>query len=136
MIKILLLLVLPLSYVLAQIVNYEPWEPGEVAIKLLQEKQEENQFFVTSFLDYFVLNFISFYQNSLANNSVSRCPFEISCSRLATLAIKKYGILGYAIFIDRFFYRENLSAYSLYIKKEIKNGIIKLDDKIYLYPFH
>ncbi|MFN6991869.1 MAG: membrane protein insertion efficiency factor YidD, partial [Fervidobacterium sp.] len=86
-------------------------------------------------VDYFLLNAISYYQRSISEKSVSRCPFEISCSQFATIAIEKYGLLGFIIFIDRYFYRENVSAFSLYNKKETKNGIIKLDDKIYLFPF-
>jgi hypothetical protein len=86
-------------------------------------------------IDQFILTAISYYQHSISNKSVSRCPFEISCSRFTAIAIKQYGIFGITLFIDRYFYRENSSAYSLYSRKETKNGFVKLDDKIYLQPF-
>lgn len=132
MLILFLLLALPLSS-LSQVVEDEPWEPGEETVLLFQRELKPP--LVTSPLDYLMLRAISYYQRSLSGKSVSRCPFEISCSQFAAIAIRKYGLLGYAIFIDRYFYRENPSIYSLYIKKVTKNGVVKLDDKIYLFPF-
>jgi len=134
MLKTFLLLALSVTIALSQNVTDEPFEPKEGMTYLLQKDYIYNK--PTTLLDYLFLTAISFYRNSISEKSISRCPFEISCSRFAEIAIKKYGLLGYAIFIDRFFYRENISAFSLYTKKQLPNGLIKLDDKIFLEIFH
>lgn len=133
MYKIFLLLALSQITLYSQTSILEPWEPGEGMINLLQKGNSVRQ--PHSPLDYISLVAISFYQSSVSDKSVSRCPFEISCSRFAVKAIEKYSLLGYPIFIDRYFFRENASAFSLYTKKLTNNGIVKLDDKIYLSIF-
>ncbi len=139
MFRLPLLVVICLVSVLSvssQTVETDPWEPGEGNIILLENKDEFQEIVLpTLVLNHLALTAISYYQRSIASKSISRCPFEISCSQFAIIAIKKYGLLGYAIFIDRYFYRENISSYSLYIKKETKDWVIKLDDEIYLSPF-
>lgn len=76
---------------------------------------------------------ITFYQNDISIESISRCPFVISCSSFCKEAINKYGLLGLAMFIDRYFYRENIDAFSHYNLIQTNYGVLKLDDKIYLF---
>jgi len=133
MYKIFLLLALSEVTLYSQTSMPEPWESGEGIPNLLQKKYDVQQ--PHSPLDYISTVAISFYQSSISDKSVSRCPFEISCSRFARTAIEKYSLLGYAIFVDRYFFRENAGAFSLYTKKLTANGIVKLDDKIYLSIF-
>ena len=78
---------------------------------------------------------IQFYQKKIGPNSISRCPFHISCSNYAQQAIKKYGlVLGISVFIDRYFYREHPGSFWHYGLKESENGVLKLDDSFFLYP--
>lgn len=78
---------------------------------------------------------IQFYQKKIGPNSISRCPFHISCSSYARQAIEKYGlILGVSAFIDRYFYRENTSSFWHYGLRESGEGVLKLDDSFFLYP--
>ncbi len=48
------------------------------------------------------------YQSIIGSKTIHRCPFEISCSHFLTISIKNHGtIKGTALFLDRYFYREN-----------------------------
>ena len=77
---------------------------------------------------------IGFYQNKISTRSISRCPFCISCSNYAYLAINKYGLLlGICFFIDRNFYRENIASFYHYELRENDYGVLKLDDSFYLF---
>lgn len=76
---------------------------------------------------------ISLYQKDISIQSVSRCPFEISCSHFAKRSISEYGIIGVAMFVDRYFYRENIESFINYKLIKTKSGILKLDDKLYLF---
>jgi hypothetical protein len=76
---------------------------------------------------------ISFYQKEISTGSVSRCPFTISCSVFCQRAINRYGIFGIPLFIDRYFYRENIDSFSHYKLIQIKNGVLKLDDELFLF---
>jgi hypothetical protein len=76
---------------------------------------------------------ISFYQKDISVGSISRCPFSISCSSYFRKAVEKYGFVGLALFIDRYFYRENVEAFSHYKLIQTRLGIIKLDDEMYLF---
>lgn len=77
---------------------------------------------------------IKFYERKISTQSISRCPFYISCSEYAYQALRKHGlILGICFFIDRHFYRENATAYFHYELRETKTGVLKLDDSFYLY---
>lgn len=76
---------------------------------------------------------IEFYQSKISAQSVSRCPFYISCSNYARQAIAKYGlIVGISVFIDRNFYREHVACYRYYELRETSLGTLKLDDSYYL----
>jgi len=76
---------------------------------------------------------IGFYQNNISTRSISRCPFYISCSNYAYLAINKYGLLpGICFFIDRNFYRENIASFYYYELRENDYEILKLDDSFYI----
>ncbi len=48
------------------------------------------------------------YQSIIGSKTIHRCPFEISCSHFLTISIKNHGtIKGTALFLDRYFFREN-----------------------------
>jgi len=74
---------------------------------------------------------IHLYQNHAAPNSISRCPFVISCSHFADRALEKYNLLGIPVFIDRFFYRENNELFGRYPKVLLKNKP-RYNDSFYL----
>jgi len=51
---------------------------------------------------------VSLYQSKAGVNSINRCPFSVSCSNYLVQSINDKGfLLGLALFIDRYFYREN-----------------------------
>ena len=80
------------------------------------------------------IDLIRFYQANIGPNSVSRCPFLISCSNFALQAIEKYGFLpGILLFIDRIYYRENPHAAFYYPKRRNNQNYLKLDDSFFLY---
>jgi Putative membrane protein insertion efficiency factor len=76
---------------------------------------------------------ISFYQKDISSQSVSRCPFFISCSAFCRKAIHQHGLLGIAMFIDRYFYRENSEIYLHYKLLQTHQGTLKLDDELFLF---
>lgn len=83
----------------------------------------------TNPISIIVENIVHFYQTNIGKHSVSRCPFTISCSNFLLRAIKKEGaIKGTALFIDRYYYRENQFLYSKY--KLIINEKYLYDDSI------
>jgi hypothetical protein len=128
--KTFLLLALSGLSLFSQTAGEDAWEPGEGKINLLRPQEVVRA--PSSLPDMILLPAISLYRSSLSGRSVSRCPFEISCSRFASMAIERHGFLGYLIFMDRYFYRENAAAFSLYTRKSTPNNTIKLDDKIFL----
>lgn len=78
-------------------------------------------------------NLIRFYQKKISVKSISRCPFDISCSRFALKAIERYGLfIGILFFIDRNFYREHKFAFLYYPLIENEDFILLLDDHFYL----
>ena len=80
---------------------------------------------------------IGFYQKEIGPQSVSRCPFYISCSEFARRAILRHGfVLGLALYIDRNLYRENSTTHWYYPYRETGAGVLKLDDGFYLYGPH
>ena len=132
--RMFLLLVLLAVPAAAQQSEPDAWEPGEGTVRLLHPHPETDGR-VPSTLDLFSIAAISYYQQNISRASVSRCPFDISCSRFAVTAIRRYGVLGYAMFIDRYFYRENAGAFSAYTRRIGPNGIVKLDDQPFLTLF-
>ncbi|MBC8549262.1 MAG: membrane protein insertion efficiency factor YidD [Candidatus Brocadiales bacterium] len=70
----------------------------------------------------------SFYQGRIGAKTIHRCPFNVSCSQYAKVSIKKYGwIKGLALFLDRYFYRENISISKKYPKVYKENRIVYED---------
>lgn len=69
---------------------------------------------------------IQLYQREIGDNTIHRCPFKTSCSSFLEESVTKYGRLkGFALFIDRYFYRENIA-----IKKQY-NSIISGNRVLY-----
>ena len=83
------------------------------------------------------LSLIQWYQRKIATRSVSRCPFAISCSHYAALAVQRHGLLGAAcLFIDRNLYRENPGMGARYPLVEQADGTLKLDDRFFITGGH
>lgn len=132
--KIFLLALLLHSFCQSQVqldVIAEPWEPGEENIFEISQINQHPP--TTNFIFELLDNSISFYQKNIAQRSIHRCPFKISCSAFAKTAISQYGIVGLAMFLDRYYFRENKLAFIYYKRVEEKNGILKLDDSPFLF---
>jgi hypothetical protein len=109
----------------------ECWE--EEDIKPIYSKLDTSDQFIIKPGRLAAKRLIGYYQGNISPNSISRCPFFISCSNYAGLAVQKYGLLlGVAYFIDRNFYRENIASMKYYSFRENKSGNLKLDDSFYL----
>lgn len=109
----------------------QPWEPED--IKPIYEFNAEMEFKISPFA-ILADNLITYYQKKISPNSISRCPFYISCSNFADQAIDKFGLpMGILLFIDRNFYRENIAAFKHYELREDGSGRLRLDDSFYIY---
>jgi len=108
----------------------DAWEPEEGLLKLSSAKLPEPTFF--SFFTTASHSLISYYQTNISTNSISRCPYKISCSHFAQQAIQQYNVFGICVFIDRYFYRENGEMYAHYKLLQTENGALKLDDAFFL----
>lgn len=104
------------------------WEPGEGRPSGSAHKSFSTVSVITGFAD----NLIKVYQTDISRNSISRCPFKISCSNFAREAISRYGLVGFLMFIDRYYYRENMQSFSLYPLVDVGEGTLKLDDSFYM----
>lgn len=112
-------------------IELSPWEVEDVVPIHSAFKITRHQ--TTSVPTLLALELIEFYQQEVSPQSVSRCPFFISCSDYACQSIRKYGpVLGVCFFIDRHFYRENVASYLHYDLRETEQGVLKLDDSFYL----
>ncbi|MBN1410261.1 MAG: membrane protein insertion efficiency factor YidD [Spirochaetales bacterium] len=108
----------------------EGWEPDEVEQKTVLRKDESIEKDLNESL---AVSFIRFYQENINPNSITRCPFYISCSNFALQAIQKYGFIpGVILFIDRIYYRENSEAFKHYPKKRNDEFYLKLNDSFFL----
>lgn len=108
-----------------------PWEPEDIrpVSEVIQAKKVKRLYKNRSV----VLGLIHYYQKKISIHSISRCPFKTSCSHFAEQAIRRNGLLkGTALFIDRYFFRENISAYQNYPFFETRKGRLKLNDDFYL----
>ena len=133
--KLLLsVLLLPISILFAQdnYIETSAWEPED--LKPTYSTLDTSDEYIKSPGILFANKLIKLYQHKISTNSISRCPFYISCSNYAYLSINKYGLLkGICLFIDRHFYRENLYCFYYYGLREIEAGILKVDDSFYLF---
>lgn len=105
------------------------WEPSDVhpiGSRLLPVP-------VTGLSQDIALGLIHFYQARISPASISRCPFSVSCSNFASRAISRKGLaLGLVMFIDRYYYRENATAFGTYDLVTADDGILRIDDGVYL----
>lgn len=83
-----------------------------------------------------VLSLLNIYQTSISSKSISRCPFETSCSQLFKTDLNQNGLCFALIrFIDRNQFRENPGIYKLYpYRFDIKRNKIIYNDNLYLFP--
>ncbi len=80
----------------------------------------------------FALRIIDYYQNQINPKSISRCPFDLSCSNYTAFSIQRYGFWGGAIrFIDRSQFREHQYSSLYYPLAVNSDGLLKLDDGYY-----
>ncbi len=79
-------------------------------------------------LNELVLGGIRFYQVKIGTNSVSRCPYVVSCSAFAKQSFTELGFFGLPAFLDRFFYRENPDTFVKYPRYVMPDGVIRYDD--------
>ena len=105
----------------------DAWEVMDKTPSRTEHIQQE------SLLVLLVNKAINFYQSDISTQSVSRCPFKTSCSNFAKIAVSRYGIFGLAMFIDRYYYRENIESFRHYRLVKNNNGVLKLDDDMFLY---
>ncbi len=77
-------------------------------------------------------NLVKIYKRDVSVNSISRCPFEVSCSNFARDAIARHGLIGFLMFIDRYYYRENVDSFYEYPLVDTGDGVLKLDDNFFL----
>ena len=108
----------------------DAWEPDATGKGFAPKRAEEPE----SAMDVWLAKaLIRFYQTDIGPNSISRCPFLVSCSNFAMQAIEKYGFFpGILLFIDRIYYRENSAAYLFYPKKRNSGLFLRLDDRYFL----
>mgnify|MGYP005874148303 CR=1 FL=1 len=105
-----------------------PWEWEDIP---QEPRHTQNQ--PTSLLPNFLLSSIEVYQTAIATQSISRCPFQVSCSVYATQAIQRYGVvIGLALFIDRNLYRENRGMGRYYSRRVSADLQLHYDDRFYL----
>jgi hypothetical protein len=71
---------------------------------------------------------IRFYQVKIGPNSISRCPYVVSCSAFAYDQVYRLGFFGIPAIIDRMYYRENADTFNKYPKYVLPSGLIKHDD--------
>jgi putative component of membrane protein insertase Oxa1/YidC/SpoIIIJ protein YidD len=108
----------------------DPWEPDALAVNPAKARSVDAEIPVDADL---AVRLIRFYQTDININSISRCPFAISCSNFAMQAIRKYGFgIGILIFIDRICFRENQAAYLYYPIKRNERNQSRLDDTYFL----
>lgn len=103
----------------------EPFEPDDdLEVESLLERPPRYRP-VTETL----LALVSLYREEIGPRSVSRCPFVVSCSTLAKEELEEKGILGLFVFMDRYFYRENIGARRHYPLRPSNDGRLLLDDQ-------
>jgi len=131
---LLLFILLPSSILSAQdeYAETSSWEPDDLTptYSVLDTSNK----YIQSPAILFANKLIKLYQQKISPNSISRCPFYISCSNFAYHSIHKYGLVkGICLFIDRHFYREHPYSFYYYGLREIEAGILKIDDSFYLF---
>jgi putative component of membrane protein insertase Oxa1/YidC/SpoIIIJ protein YidD len=107
-----------------------PWEPDALTEKPGRAHDSQPDMSLDAEI---AVAMIRFYQTDINPNSVSRCPFRVSCSNFAIRAVKRYGFVpGILIFVDRLFYRENMGAFEYYPKIRNSRNQSRLDDTYFL----
>jgi len=121
-----------LVYSQDEYIETSSWEPDD--LRPIYSSFDSTQDYITKAGVLFANTLIKFYQRKISTQSISRCPFYISCSNYAYFAIKKYGLfLGICFFIDRNLYRENITSFYHYELRENRYGVLKLDDSFYIF---
>ncbi len=96
---------------------------------LFSQHQKHNKSTETAPLNIIVDQVVLLYQKNIIINSISRCPFKVSCSNYLLESVRRDGFIkGIVTFVDRYYYRENPFIYKKY-KLVIQEKYL-LDDKI------
>jgi putative component of membrane protein insertase Oxa1/YidC/SpoIIIJ protein YidD len=121
-----------IAYSQEEYIDISSWEPDDL-IPIYSSFDSTHNFVIKPSI-LFANTLIGFYQKKISTQSISRCPFYISCSNYAYMSIQKYSFLfGICFFIDRYFYRENIACYYYYEFRENEYGILKLDDSFFIF---
>ncbi len=121
----------PETQILQEYVEKNSWEPDDLdKEEALYDKPKG----LNSPVGSVTLSLIRVYQKRISPKStMNRCPFKTSCSNFAFQSISRQGFLvGMLLFIDRYYYRENISAPYNYPLYENEEGVLKLNDDYYL----
>lgn len=102
-----------------------PFEPDEIDLEEAPEAPPKYRPLTDT-----LLTLVSLYREEVGPRSLRRCPFVVSCSALAKRELEENGILGLFVFLDRFFYRENIDAHRHYPRRRSEDGVLLLDDEI------
>ncbi len=69
------------------------------------------------------------YQTKIGTKTIHRCPFETSCSKFLEISVEEHGaVKGFALFLDRYFYRENIMIQQNYEAVVRNNKVVYRDD--------
>lgn len=123
---------LPGAFLAAQVPVPQPdgWEPDAAGQALARRKPGQPEATVEVEL---ARALIRFYQADISPDSISRCPFLVSCSNFALRAIESRGVVaGMLLFIDRIYFRENPDARLFYPVRRDARLFLKLDDTFFL----
>ncbi len=107
----------------AQTKSADPWEWDNIVYT--DGKKTDNSEIAYSGGDpvtVFFLGGIRFYQKTLSNKRMYKCPNYPSCSRFGYESISRFGLWGVLMTVDRLFYRENNSQYYYYRLIELEDG--------------
>ncbi len=93
-------------------INAIEWDPEDKSVEI--DSQPES----LSILQKSITSSIKKYRKNSKDNSISRCPFNTSCSTLFSKTLKSKGIIfALIVFIDRNHYREHPYSYRYYPAK-------------------
>jgi len=109
----------------------QPWEQGDPVPTWVDVEPDLTE--PHGMLQGLALSLVRFYQRNISVKSASRCPYHISCSHYAALAIERKGLfLGLCYFVDRHYYRENRGMHLHYEYRETESGVLRLDDSFFI----
>jgi Putative membrane protein insertion efficiency factor len=110
------------------------WDVWEAEDLTASSVASDDRSFALGPINELMLAAIAYYQVEIGPNSISRCPYLVSCSVYASHAIGEYGLFGLPIFFDRYFFRENADTFTKYPRYILPSGVIRYDDAAFRLP--